>query len=94
MVVAHTNDPGVGATRPIFNFRIHISYRAVYLHAILICSFLKTFKDSLWDYHARNEFSVFRYHYGENNEILLAAIFCCDYMHCVIGIEACNTIRS
>ncbi len=36
MVVAHTNDFGVGPARPIFYIRYHISDRSIHLHAILI----------------------------------------------------------
>jgi hypothetical protein len=36
MVVAHTNDFGIGPARPIFDIRHHITDRSIHLHAILI----------------------------------------------------------
>jgi hypothetical protein len=36
VVVAHTNDFGVGPARPIFDIRYHITDRSIHLHAILI----------------------------------------------------------
>jgi hypothetical protein len=35
MVVAHTNDFGVGTAGAIFDFRIYITDRTLYLHLVL-----------------------------------------------------------
>ena len=48
MVVAYTNDFGVGVARLIFNIRIYLTNRSIHLHAVLNRELARKQADGTW----------------------------------------------